>query len=161
MSDFSQERAMLEKTWAYGKGLFGWLSETDHKKIGMRYIVTAFLFFAAGGIEAALMRIQLMKAENHFLTPDQYNQIFTMHGTTMMFLFAVPVERKAVQRGVRLVQSAPVVEERLHDLALFVKELPFFPYLVRDEREQGHHSFVHFLLLGNRATKNQLVADGS
>ena len=89
--DFSAERALMEKTWAPGKGVIGWLTETGHKAIGLRYIVTAFLFFAAGGIEAALMRIQLSKAENHFLNPDLYNQIFTMHGTTMMFLFAVPI----------------------------------------------------------------------
>jgi cytochrome c oxidase subunit 1 len=57
----------------------------------MRYIVTAFIFFIAGGIEAAFMRWQLSRPENHFLSPDMYNQIFTMHGTTMMFLFAVPM----------------------------------------------------------------------
>src|SRR5207244_11895602 len=56
-----------------------------------RYIVTGFCFFVLGGIEAALMRIQLAKAENNFLNPDLYNQIFTMHGSTMMFLFAVPI----------------------------------------------------------------------
>ena len=65
--------------------------ETGHKQLGLRYIVTAFLFFLAGGVEAALMRIQLMKPENHFLGPDAYNQIFTVHGSTMMFLFAVPI----------------------------------------------------------------------
>src|SRR5439155_18640600 len=89
--DFSRERGQLERTWAPAKGLLGWLTETGHKEIGMRYIVTAFVFFLAGGIEAALMRIQLMKPENHFLDPDLYNQIFTVHGSTMMFLFAVPI----------------------------------------------------------------------
>src|SRR3954468_9790752 len=89
--DFTKERALMEKTWAPAPGLLGWFMETGHKQIGMRYIVTAFLFFIAGGVEAALMRIQLMKPENHFLGPDAYNQIFTTHGSTMMFLFAVPV----------------------------------------------------------------------
>src|SRR6266550_800054 len=89
--DFSHERALMEKTWAPAKGLIGWLTETGHKQIGTRYIVTAFCFFVAGGIEAALMRIQLSKPENSFLNPDLYNQIFTMHGSTMMFLFAVPI----------------------------------------------------------------------
>src|SRR6266498_1849078 len=84
------EEQTLHQTWSPAKGL-GWLTDTGHKEIGLRYIVTAFLFFAAGGIEAALMRIQLARPENHFLGPDAYNQIFTMHGTTMMFLFAVPV----------------------------------------------------------------------
>src|SRR5438105_11872408 len=89
--DFSRERALMEKTWAPAKGLLNWLTETGHKQIGMRYIVTALCFFAAGGIEAALMRIQLSRPENSFLSPDLYNQIFTMHGSTMMFLFAVPI----------------------------------------------------------------------
>src|SRR5437899_10115152 len=74
--DFSTERATLEKTWAPARGVIGWLTETGHKQIGMRYIVTAFCFFVLGGIEAALMRIQLAKAENNFLNPDLYNQIF-------------------------------------------------------------------------------------
>src|SRR3954447_16741262 len=86
-----RERARLERTWHNGRGLIAWLSETDHKAIGIRFIVTAFGFFTLGGILAALMRIQLAKPNNTFLGPDLYNQIFTMHGTTMMFLFAVPV----------------------------------------------------------------------
>ncbi|HKG61576.1 MAG TPA: cytochrome c oxidase subunit I [Pyrinomonadaceae bacterium] len=86
-----QEREELEKTWARPRGLWGWFTDTDHKAIAKRYIFTAFVFFLLGGIEAALMRIQLAFPENHFLNPDRYNQIFTVHGTTMMFLFAVPI----------------------------------------------------------------------
>src|SRR5215203_687451 len=85
------EREELEQTWARPTGLRGWFTDTDHKAIALRYIVTAFIFFLLGGIEAALMRIQLAFPESHFLSPDQYNQIFTVHGTTMMFLFAVPI----------------------------------------------------------------------
>ncbi len=81
----------LQATWAPGKGLIGWLSETGHKEIGMRYIVTAMCFFAIAGLEAALIRLQLSRPNNTLLGPDAYNQVFTMHGTTMMFLFAVPV----------------------------------------------------------------------
>jgi cytochrome c oxidase subunit 1 len=86
-----RERVELERTWTNGRGLIAWLAETDHKAIGRRFIVTAFGYFTLGGILAALMRIQLAQPENTFLGPDLYNQIFTMHGTTMMFLFAVPV----------------------------------------------------------------------
>ena len=86
-----QERGRLENAWADGRGLIAWISTTDHKAIGRRYLVTAFGFFTLGGILAALMRIQLARPENTFLSPDFYNQVFTMHGTTMMFLFAVPV----------------------------------------------------------------------
>jgi cytochrome c oxidase subunit I len=83
--------AKLEETWRDGPGLLGWISSVDHKSIGKRYLVTAIVFLALGGLLAALMRIQLSGAGREFLGPDRYNQIFTMHGTTMMFLFAVPV----------------------------------------------------------------------
>jgi cytochrome c oxidase subunit I+III len=81
----------LERTWAEPPGFFGWFTHVDHKSIGKRYIVTAFGFFALAGILAALMRLQLSRPDNTVLGPDLYNQIFTTHGTTMMFLFAVPV----------------------------------------------------------------------
>ena len=73
------------------RGLIGWLSAADHKTIGKRFIATAFAFFVLGGILAVLMRIQLAQPENTFVDPDLYNQLFTLHGTTMMFLFAVPI----------------------------------------------------------------------
>ena len=85
------ERQRLEDTWRNPRGLVGWLSSVDHKSIGRRFLVTAFVYFTLGGILAALMRIQLARPENTFLGPDLYNQVFTIHGTTMMFLFAVPV----------------------------------------------------------------------
>ena len=81
----------LEVTWMRRKGVVGWLSTTNHKDIALRYIVTAFTFFAVAGLLAAAMRIQLALPKNTFLGPDRYNQFFTVHGTTMMFLFAVPV----------------------------------------------------------------------
>ena len=82
---------VLRRTWSSRPGLLGWLSEINHKAIGRRYILTAFIFLLLGGIEALLMRLQLAKPENTFLAAARYNQIFTLHGTTMMFLFAVPV----------------------------------------------------------------------
>src|SRR3954466_15473384 len=85
------DAAALELTWTDKPGLWGWLTAVDHKTIAKRYIFTAFLMFLAGGIEAALMRMQLARPENTLIGPDRYNQLFTMHGTTMMFLFAVPI----------------------------------------------------------------------
>ena len=82
---------LLYRSWRGGTGFRGWLTSTDHKSIGVRYIVTAFGFFLLGGVEAALMRIQLARPENAFIGPDLYNQLFTVHGSTMMFLFAVPM----------------------------------------------------------------------
>jgi cytochrome c oxidase subunit I len=86
-----EELNFLDKAWRHPRGLFGWLSYTTHQAIGMRYIVTAFIMLLVGGIEALLMRTQLVRPDNNFLSPDRYNEIFTTHGTTMMFLFAVPV----------------------------------------------------------------------
>src|SRR3954463_7404805 len=85
------DAAALELTWADKPGLWGLLTAVDHKTIAKRYIFTAFLMFIAGGIEAALMRMQLSRPENTLIGPDRYNQLFTVHGTAMMFLFAVPV----------------------------------------------------------------------
>ena len=81
----------LEQTWADPPGFTGWWSHVDHKSVGRRYLVTAFAFFLLGGLLAALMRLQLARPDNTLIGPDLYNQIFTTHGTTMMFLFAVPV----------------------------------------------------------------------
>jgi cytochrome c oxidase subunit I len=68
-----------------------WVTTVDHKKIGIMYMVTAFVFFLVGGVEALLIRIQLGAPDNTFVTPETYNQLFTMHGTTMIFLFVVPM----------------------------------------------------------------------
>ena len=81
----------LAATWSTPPGLWGALSTVDHKIIGRRYIVTAFVFLALGGVLSLLMRLQLAQPEARFIGPDRYNQIFTMHGSNMMFLFAVPV----------------------------------------------------------------------
>jgi cytochrome c oxidase subunit 1 len=81
----------LDRVWRDSPGLWGWLTATDHKAIAKRYLGTAFLMFLAGGIEAALMRAQLARPGNTLVGPDRYNQLFTTHGTTMMFLFAVPM----------------------------------------------------------------------
>ena len=86
-----EERRQLTAVWADPRGLLGWFSHVDHKSIGRRFIATAFVYFSFAGILAALMRIQLSRPENTFLSADLYNQLFTVHGTTMMFLFAVPV----------------------------------------------------------------------
>ncbi len=77
--------------WLRPQGVRGWLSSVDHKEIGRRFLVTAMVFFALGGVLAALMRLQLSRPESGLIGPDLYAQLFTLHGSTMMFLFAVPV----------------------------------------------------------------------
>ena len=81
----------LEKTWEEPPGLGTWLDSVDHKKIGKHYIYTAFLFFTAGGIEALIMRAQLARPNERLLNPEAYNQLFSMHGITMIFFFVTPM----------------------------------------------------------------------
>ncbi|MFL5252051.1 MAG: cytochrome c oxidase subunit I [Rhodopila sp.] len=81
----------LERIWGSPQSILGFFTTVDHKRIGRRYIATAFVFLAMGGVLAILMRLQLSGPEHRLIGPDRYNQIFTMHGTNMMFLFAVPV----------------------------------------------------------------------
>jgi cytochrome c oxidase subunit I len=71
-------------------GMLKWVGSVDHKQIAVMYMLTSLFFFLVGGVEALLMRIQLARSENHFMTPETYNQMFTLHGTTMIFLVAVP-----------------------------------------------------------------------
>jgi cytochrome c oxidase subunit 1 len=68
-----------------------WVTTTDHKKIGIMYLVLTFVFFMMGGVEALMMRLQLSVPNNTLLTSEHYNQLLTLHGTTMIFLFVVPV----------------------------------------------------------------------
>ncbi|HEV7384972.1 MAG TPA: cytochrome c oxidase subunit I, partial [Phenylobacterium sp.] len=87
----ADQQAQLARTWASPPGLWGALTNVDPKVIGKRYIATGLVFFVLGGILAAIMRAQLARPESGLISPDRYNQIFSMHGTTMMFLFAVPI----------------------------------------------------------------------
>jgi cytochrome c oxidase subunit I+III len=81
----------LDETWRARPGFWGAIATVDHKVVAGRYIATAFMFLFLGGLLSLAMRLQLAQPEARFISPDRYNQIFTMHGTTMMFLFAVPV----------------------------------------------------------------------
>jgi cytochrome c oxidase subunit I len=72
-------------------GWTSWVTTTDHKKIGIMYLVLTFVFFILGGVEALMMRLQLSQADNTLLDPQTFNELFTMHGTTMIFLFVVPI----------------------------------------------------------------------
>src|SRR3979411_1575705 len=71
--------------------IVSWLTPVDHKKIVILYLYTTFFFFLVGGLFALLMRTQLAVGNNHFLAPQTYNEIMTLHGTTMIFLWIIPV----------------------------------------------------------------------
>ena len=81
----------LTLLWETPKTTRGWFATVDHKELGIRYLVTAVAFLVIGGLEALLMRIQLSRSDLAVLSPEAYNQIFTMHGVTMIFWYASPI----------------------------------------------------------------------
>ena len=80
-----------EEVWEDRPGLLGFFTTVDHKRIGIRYIVTAFTFFFIAGLMALVMRAQLARPDSDVVSAETYNQLFTMHGTIMIFLFNTPV----------------------------------------------------------------------
>src|SRR6185437_12330327 len=90
LSDTELDKTLV-RTWSSHSGLWGMLTSTDHKVVGRRYIATAFFFMMLAGVSAVAMRLQLARPDSRLIGPDLYNQLFTVHGTNMMFLFAVPV----------------------------------------------------------------------
>jgi len=79
------------RTERKGNILAYWLATTDHKTIGHLYLITSFFFFLCAGVMALLMRIQLLGPDQHFVSDQQFNEQFTMHGTLMLLLFATPM----------------------------------------------------------------------
>src|ERR1700753_4522978 len=96
-------------------GWTSWITTTDHKRIGIMYIVTTFVFFLMGGVEALMMRLQLGAPDNTLVTPTTYNQLFTMHGTTMVFLFVVPMMAGLANYFVPLVVGARALAFPRHE----------------------------------------------
>jgi len=90
-TDSVEHQARLTRLWETEPGIKGFFGTVDHKEIGLRYIVTAFILLVFGGIEALIMRVQLATPGATFLTPEQYNQLFSTHGMTMIFLYASPI----------------------------------------------------------------------
>src|SRR5882724_9352888 len=78
-----------EPTWA--ETLHGWVTTVDHKRIGLLYILYALMFLVIAGAEALIIRVQLMYPHNDFVSPQVFNRMFTMHGTTMIFFVAMPI----------------------------------------------------------------------
>ncbi|MFI7520515.1 cytochrome c oxidase subunit I [Micromonospora globbae] len=86
-----EDLSRLDEHWGERPSLRAWFSTVDHKRIGRRYLVTASLFFVLAGVSALAMRTQLARPESNLLSPQEYNQLFTMHGTAMIFLFSTPM----------------------------------------------------------------------
>jgi cytochrome c oxidase subunit 1/cytochrome c oxidase subunit I+III len=92
ISDRAQQHVdRLATIWEERPGFLGWFTTTDHKRIGILYFFTALFFFGAGGVEALLIRAQLIGPHQHVLSPQAYDEVFTMHGITMIFLFVIPM----------------------------------------------------------------------
>ena len=81
----------LVTAWEPPRSVYSTLASVDHKVIGKRYLATAFVFLIVGGLEAAVIRAQLTRSNEHLLSPEAYNQLFTMHGLTMIFWYAFPI----------------------------------------------------------------------
>ena len=73
------------------RNLFSWICSVDHKRIGIMYMLLAVFFLLVGGFEALLIRAQLAVPKNDLVSPQMFNQLFTLHGTTMIFLVGMPV----------------------------------------------------------------------
>src|SRR3954463_11819087 len=143
-----KQAAQLERVWAEPRGLIGWFKAVHHTTIGRRYAITAFIFFLLAGLLAGMMRLQLAFPEAHFLSNDKYNQFFTMHGSTMMFLFAVPMmfEALSVYLVPLMVGTRNIAFPRLNAysyyLYLFGGLMLFAFFFVNSGPDRGWFSYV-------------------
>ena len=128
------------------RGWTSWITTTDHKRIGIMYMVTTFVFFCLGGVEALIMRLQLGAPNNTLVTPTTYNQLFTMHGTTMIFLFVVPMMAGLANYFVPLMIGArDMAFPRLNALSywlLLAGGIVFYASVFWNPPEAGWVSFV-------------------
>jgi cytochrome c oxidase subunit I len=143
----SELHLRLEKTWGTGRRILDRLATVDHKIVGRRYIITAFVFLLLGGINAAAMRVQLAQPEGNLVGPDLYNQLFSMHGTTMMFLFAVPVmEAFAVYLVPLMVGTRNIAFPRLNAFSywvyLFGGSMIWIAFMLNTGADTGWFSYV-------------------
>jgi len=127
--------------------LLGWIATVDHKRVGILYLITTLGFFCLGGLEALLMRVQLARPENALLSPQAYNQLFTMHGTTMVFLVVMPLLTGFANYLVPLMIGArDVAFPRLNALSywllLFGGLLLYFSFLAGGAPNAGWFSYA-------------------
>lgn len=129
------------------QGLLQWISTVDHKMIGIMYLLVALLFFVIGGTEALLMRTQLALPLNHVLSPEAYNQFFTMHGTTMIFLVAMPaVFGFAVYMVPLMIGANEMAFPRLNSFSLWITffggSLLYFSFLAGGAPDAGWFNYA-------------------
>ena len=128
------------------EGWTSWITTTDHKRIGIMYMVLTFMFFCLGGVEALMMRLQLGAPNNTLVSPETYNQLFTMHGTTMIFLFVVPMMAGLANYFVPLMIGArDMAYQRLNALSfwlLLAGGIVFYASLFWNPPEAGWSSYA-------------------
>ncbi|HVT55860.1 MAG TPA: cbb3-type cytochrome c oxidase subunit I, partial [Xanthobacteraceae bacterium] len=142
-----KELRALARTWESPKGFYGWLVRADHKAVGVRFIITAFIFFLLGGILALVMRLQLAQPGGRIVSSDLYSQLFSTHGSTMMFLFAVPVmQALAVYLVPLMVGAREIAFPRLNAFGywiyLFGGIMLYVALAVNSAPEAGWFSYV-------------------
>src|SRR5512133_2240456 len=131
----------------YGRSITWWLTTTNHKAIGVLYLTTSLAFLVAGVTLAELMKTQLSVPNNTFLGPDQYNEVFTMHGTTMVFLFGMPVLTGFANYFVPLhIGARDMIYPRLNALSYWVylmgALLMYSSFLLGGAPNQGWFSYA-------------------
>ncbi len=125
---------------AYRTGLYAWLTTTDHKKIGIMYVINSFVFFFIGGILALMVRTELAQPGLQFVTASTYNELFTMHATFMIFLFVIPMLAGFGNYVVPLQIGAPdMAFPRINALSFWMLPLAGdpAPARLRDRRDGG------------------------
>jgi len=147
MNPSKLDQEAFTATWQSPSGFAGWLSIVNNRPLGIRFMLTALVFFLIGGVLALLMRIQLAVSENTFLGPELYNQLFTMHGSTMMYLFSVPfLEGLALYIVPMLIGSRDVAFPRLTALGywtyLFGGIVFYASFLVGEVPDAGWFAYT-------------------
>ncbi len=138
---------VLEDVWQPPRGLLGFFTAVNHRTVGMRYIATGLVFFILAGIAALLMRIQLAQPDMEFLNPELYNQVFTVHGTAMMFLFAVPImEGVGIYLVPLMIGARDMAFPRLNAFGYFVYLISgiviWFSLLIGEAPDGGWFNYV-------------------
>ncbi len=128
-------------------GLYAWVTTLDHKRIGILYVVTTLVFFVLGGIEAMFMRVQLAAPDGHVISPEVFNQLFTMHGTTMIFFVVMPLLIGLANYVVPLMIGArdmafPRINALSYWLLLFGGVLMYFSFLAGAAPDVGWYSYA-------------------
>ena len=137
----------LTRTWQPPAGILGFLMAVNHRSVGARYLVTGMMFFVLAGIAALVMRLQLAVPENTLLDPHLYNQLFTLHGTTMMFLFGVPImEGIGIYLVPLMIGARDMAFPRLNAFGYFVYLFAgvtlWFSLLINSAPDGGWFSYV-------------------